>query len=187
MLVQWLITMTLTMEIILASMQGFLLLSKLHYVQYAVAQEEEQLRLLVGYFRHQLEESLKPDQMNPLISENALLALRIRSEEGSDTHFSILRFHLLESDNHRAMTLFVQDSEHRSEALISDLIFLRLQFCIKKVSAVLCRAASEIEDWSEVRAIEFDLQFQANSLVDKTLILNNHHRWQFRLAIGDKR
>jgi hypothetical protein len=144
MLVQWLIAMALTMEIVLASMQGFLLLSKMHYVQSAISHEQEQIRLLVGYFRHRLEESLKPDQKNLLISENALLALRIRSEKGSDTNFSILRFHLLESDNHRALTLFVQDSEHRPEALVSDLVFMRLRFCIKKASAVLCREASEI-------------------------------------------
>ena len=196
MLVQWLLTIALTAQITLGSMQGFLLLAKLHQAQIALAQEQEQIRFLVVYFRSMLHDALMPAQIcgaaitqdNPLASmkkrpDSILEVMRCR-QDGRNSKVIAQRFFLLDAESKRGLTLFVQEGDHRREALTGGLQLLSLKFCTKTVSNMDCRAAEAIQDWNEVGAVEFNLQFLPNAAMDKMVTLHNHHRWQFTLKLG---
>lgn len=194
MLVQWLISIMLSAFITLGATQGFFLQSRMHYAQVLLSEEQSKIRFLVGYFRTILHNSVVPqefcgDEMNEMSAvvpleahKELLLHVRICKMDNHPSVIIPMRFYLAESERRQGLTLFVQDGEHRREALVSGLQALSLKYCNRR-SNKECQPASAIQDWTKIDGIEFNLQFQPEVALNNLVFLKNHHRWKYRIKI----
>jgi hypothetical protein len=195
MLVQWLISILLSAVITLGATQGFLLQSRMHYAQVILSEEQSQIRFLVGYFRTILHAAVVPhqfcgDEMNEVSAvvpleahKELLLHVRICKQEYHHSVIMPMRFFIAESEMQQGLTLFVQEGEHRREALVSGFQALSLQYCNRR-SKKECQPASAIQDWTQIDGVEVNLQFQPKGALDALVFLKNHHRWKYRIKIS---
>ncbi len=173
MLFQWLLSIALSAEIIVVGIQGYVLLTKLNYIHNAITQELSELRFIVGYFKTVLHQGVEIGK--DFYSQEILV---VRSTEITR------RYYLTRAVKERGFVLWVQEGNQRSEVLSHDLKLLRLKFCRKLDSKWICQSSSEIQDWHQVKAVEFDLEFFDNAPVDTVIKLKNHHQWRFVLLLG---
>lgn len=195
MLAQWLISIALSVGVSLGSMEGFLLISKCHYAQRILSEEQSQVRFLVSFLRGMLHSAILPGQEcggivnheNPLIpvsgTNELQLNCRVCSEE--EGHFSIIphRFYIQKNKVDKGISLSLQQGNKRKEVLITGIQFFSIAFCSKN-STPSCTPAADIQDWSRVEAVEFKLQFQDQPGLEHLVFLENHHQWHFRIRIG---
>ena len=163
MLIQWLISISLTAEIIFVSMQGFLLLSKMHLTQQLITRESSEIRFLVGYFRAVLHEATDIVSQSARAELMSVICLRQSPEGLIKTERRVL---LSESMASEGFTLAVQEEGRRSEVLTTHLKSFSLKFCVKTNAGINCRPASETQEDAEIVGVEFQ----------------NHHRWRFILS-----
>jgi hypothetical protein len=197
MLINWLLTISLSMGITLGAIQSFLVLSKYYSALVAISHEQSQIRFLVGYFHSVLRDAVRKDQLcGKMINQNTavisvagqkdhVLHVCVCQKEGERSVLVPMRFFLVETEKQNGKTLFVQEGDNRREALSTGLRSFSLSFCESTKNDVECRPASEIQDWSRVAAIEFTLQFQSNFFIDNYSRLKNDHRLQYTIKIGD--
>jgi len=181
MLIQWLVSIALSSELILVSMQGFILLAKIHQAQVGLVRELNEVRFLAGYFKAVMHEATEIS-INPQQSE--LMAVHHRASEQDKSEAKVWRFFLSDTINSRGQQLMVQEQDHRREVLATDLKSFSLRFCVAADSKLQCKSSFDIQDWGEVKAVEFTIEIVCNRLINRVISMKNNHRWQFVLRKG---